>query len=69
MHLSRLGSEIVLWSSTEFGFCELDEAFSSGSSIMPQKKNPDSAELLRAKAPRVAADYRGAARRRCTRCR
>ena len=56
MHLSRLGSEIVIWSSTEFGFCELDESFSSGSSIMPQKKNPDSAELLRAKAPRVAAD-------------
>ncbi|HEU5062925.1 MAG TPA: argininosuccinate lyase [Solirubrobacterales bacterium] len=59
MHLSRLGSEIVIWSSTEFGFCELDESFSSGSSIMPQKKNPDSAELLRAKAPRVAADYLG----------
>jgi argininosuccinate lyase len=57
MHLSRLGSEIVIWSSSEFGFCELDESFSSGSSIMPQKKNPDSAELLRAKAPRVAADH------------
>jgi argininosuccinate lyase len=57
MHLSRLGSEIVIWSSTEFGFCELDESFSSGSSIMPQKVNPDSAELLRAKSPRVAADY------------
>ncbi len=57
MHLSRLGSEIVIWSSSEFGFCELDESFSSGSSIMPQKKNPDSAELLRAKAPRVASDY------------
>jgi argininosuccinate lyase len=57
MHLSRLGSEIVIWSSTEFGFCELDESFSSGSSIMPQKKNPDSAELLRAKAPRVGADF------------
>jgi len=57
MHLSRLGSEIVIWSSTEFGFCELDESFSSGSSIMPQKKNPDSAELLRAKSPRVAASY------------
>jgi argininosuccinate lyase len=56
MHLSRLGSEIVIWSSSEFGFCELDESFSSGSSIMPQKKNPDSAELLRAKGPRVAAD-------------
>jgi argininosuccinate lyase len=55
MHLSRLGSELVIWSSTEFGFVELDEAFSSGSSIMPQKKNPDSAELLRAKSPRVAA--------------
>jgi len=57
MHLSRLGSELVIWSSTEFGFVELDEAFSSGSSIMPQKKNPDSAELLRAKSPRVAASY------------
>jgi argininosuccinate lyase len=57
MHLSRLGSEIVIWSSAEFGFCELDESFSSGSSIMPQKVNPDSAELLRAKSPRVAADY------------
>jgi argininosuccinate lyase len=57
MHLSRLGSEIVIWSSTEFGFCRLDESFSSGSSIMPQKVNPDSAELLRAKSPRVAADY------------
>jgi argininosuccinate lyase len=55
MHLSRLGSELVIWSSTEFGFVELDEAFSSGSSIMPQKKNPDAAELLRAKSPRVAA--------------
>jgi argininosuccinate lyase len=57
MHLSRLGSEIVIWSSTEFGFCQLDETFSSGSSIMPQKLNPDSAELLRAKSPRVAASY------------
>jgi argininosuccinate lyase len=52
-HLSRLGTELVLWSSTEFGFCELPDAWSSGSSIMPQKKNPDAAELLRAKAPRV----------------
>ncbi len=57
MHLSRFGAEIVIWSSTEFGFCELDESFSSGSSIMPQKVNPDSAELLRAKSPRVAASY------------
>jgi argininosuccinate lyase len=53
-HLSRLGGEIVLWSSEEFGFCEVSDAFASGSSIMPQKKNPDAAELLRAKAPRLA---------------
>jgi argininosuccinate lyase len=53
-HLSRLGAEIVLWSSEEFGFCEVADAWSSGSSIMPQKKNPDAAELLRAKAPRLA---------------
>jgi argininosuccinate lyase len=52
-HLSRLGAELVLWSSAEFGFIELPDAWSSGSSIMPQKKNPDAAELLRAKAPRV----------------
>ena len=55
MHLSRLGGEIVLWSSQEFGFCELPDSFASGSSIMPQKKNPDAAELLRGKAPRVTA--------------
>ncbi len=54
-HLSRLGAEIVLWSSEEFGFVEVSDAWSSGSSIMPQKKNPDAAELLRAKAPRIAA--------------
>jgi argininosuccinate lyase len=52
-HLSQLGAEIVLWSSQEFGFCEVADAFSSGSSLMPQKKNPDAAELLRAKAPRI----------------
>src|SRR4051812_13439384 len=52
-HLSRLGAEIVLWSSEEFGFLTLPDAWSSGSSIMPQKKNPDAAELLRAKAPRI----------------
>src|ERR671914_567483 len=56
-HLSRLGTEIVLWSSEEFGFAEPSDDFASGSSIMPQKKNPDAAELLRAKAPRIAADY------------
>jgi len=52
-HLSQLGAEVVLWSSEEFGFCEVADAFASGSSIMPQKKNPDIAELLRGKAPRV----------------
>jgi argininosuccinate lyase len=56
-HLSRVGSEIVIWSSSEFGFCRPAEEFSSGSSIMPQKMNPDAAELLRAKAPRVVASY------------
>jgi len=54
-HLSRLGAELVLWSAEEFGFVELPDAWTSGSSIMPQKKNPDAAELLRAKAPRVVA--------------
>jgi argininosuccinate lyase len=52
-HLSQLGAEIVIWSSEEFGFCEVADRFASGSSLMPQKKNPDAAELLRAKAPRV----------------
>jgi argininosuccinate lyase len=56
-HLSRLGAEIVLWSSDEFSFSEVAEDFSSGSSIMPQKKNPDAAELLRAKAPRVVSRF------------
>jgi argininosuccinate lyase len=55
-HLSRLGAEIVLWSSQEFSFAEVSDAWASGSSIMPQKKNPDAAELLRAKAPRVVGD-------------
>jgi argininosuccinate lyase len=55
-HLSRLGAEIVLWSTTEFGFCEVSDAWASGSSLMPQKKNPDAAELLRAKAPRLVAN-------------
>src|SRR5919204_795536 len=58
-HLSRLGAEIVLWSSDEFGFCEVSDAWASGSSIMPQKKNPDAAELLRAKSPRVAGHLVG----------
>ncbi|MCM3338777.1 argininosuccinate lyase [Paenibacillus sp. MER TA 81-3] len=53
MHLSRLCEELVLWSSTEFQFIELDDAFCTGSSIMPQKKNPDVAELVRGKTGRV----------------
>lgn len=53
IHLSRLCEEIVLWSSSEFGFIELSDAFSTGSSIMPQKKNPDFAELIRGKSGRV----------------
>ena len=53
MHLSRLAEEIVLWSSQEFDFIELDEAYATGSSIMPQKKNPDVAELARGKTGRV----------------
>ena len=53
MHLSRFSEEIILWSSHEFGFIELDDAYSTGSSIMPQKKNPDVAELVRGKTGRV----------------
>ncbi len=53
MHLSRLAEELVLWSSSEFGFIRLSEGYSTGSSIMPQKRNPDSAELIRGKSGRV----------------
>mgnify|MGYP002575725082 FL=1 len=53
MHLSRISEEIILWSSWEFKFVELDDAFSTGSSIMPQKKNPDITELIRGKTGRV----------------
>ena len=56
MHLSRLGEEWVLWTSPEFGFATLDDAYSSGSSIMPQKKNPDAYELMRGKAGRLVGD-------------
>lgn len=56
MHLSRLCEELVLWSSSEFNFIELSDAFSTGSSIMPQKKNPDFAELIRGKTGRVVGD-------------
>ena len=59
VHLSRLGAEIVLWAGEEAGFVELDDAHSSGSSMLPQKKNPDAAELARAKAPRLTADLAG----------
>ncbi len=57
LHLSRLGEELVLWSSQEFGFVRIGEAYCSGSSLMPQKMNPDLAELLRAKIGRVAGDW------------
>ena len=53
MHLSRLAEEVILWASAEFGFIELDEAYATGSSIMPQKQNPDVAELARGKTGRV----------------
>lgn len=56
VHLSRFSEEIILWSSAEFAFIELDDAYSTGSSIMPQKKNPDAAELIRGKSGRVFGD-------------
>ena len=56
MHLSRLSEEIILWCSWEFKFIELDDAFTTGSSIMPQKKNPDVTELIRGKTGRVYGD-------------
>ena len=59
VHLSRLCEELVLWSSAEFGFVEMDDAHSTGSSIMPQKKNPDFAELVRGKTGRVVGDLTG----------
>ncbi|MBQ9468273.1 MAG: argininosuccinate lyase [Clostridia bacterium] len=59
MHLSRFSEEIILWCSFEFGFLELDDAYTTGSSIMPQKKNPDMAELVRGKTGRVYGDLMG----------
>ncbi|WP_419881919.1 argininosuccinate lyase [Peribacillus sp. B-H-3] len=59
MHLSRFSEEIILWSSQEFQFIELDDVFSTGSSIMPQKKNPDMAELIRGKTGRVYGNLMG----------
>lgn len=56
MHLSRLSEELVLWSTLEFGFIEIGDAFTTGSSMMPQKKNPDMAELVRGKCGRVVGD-------------
>lgn len=58
-HLSRFAEEIILWSSSEFNFIELDDSFSTGSSIMPQKKNPDMAELIRGKTGRVYGNLMG----------
>ena len=59
VHLSRIGEELVLWSSEEFGFVDLDDAFSTGSSMLPQKKNPDVAELARGKAGRLIGHLTG----------
>jgi len=59
VHLSRLGEEIVLWSAHEFGWAEIDDAYATGSSIMPQKKNPDVAELARGKAGRLIGGLTG----------
>lgn len=59
MHLSRLAEEIVIWSTPQFGFVRLSDSFSTGSSIMPQKKNPDAAELIRAKTGRINGDLIG----------
>ncbi len=59
MHLSRFAEEVILWSSWEFKFVELDDAYTTGSSIMPQKKNPDMAELVRGKTGRVYGDLMG----------
>ncbi|MCL5291251.1 MAG: argininosuccinate lyase [Actinobacteria bacterium] len=59
VHLSRLAEEIIIWNSSEFGFVELSEKYTTGSSIMPQKKNPDVAELIRGKSGRVFGDLIG----------
>src|SRR5258708_8208657 len=57
VHLSRLAEEIVIWMTPQFGFIKLTDAFTTGSSIMPQKKNPDAAELVRAKAGRIPGSF------------
>jgi argininosuccinate lyase len=59
IHLSRIGEEVVLWTTDEFGFARLDDAYATGSSMLPQKKNPDIAELARGKAGRLIGDLTG----------
>ncbi|HEX9682393.1 MAG TPA: argininosuccinate lyase [Acidimicrobiales bacterium] len=59
VHLSRIGEEVVLWSTEEFGFCRLDDAYATGSSMLPQKRNPDIAELARGKAGRLIGNLAG----------
>jgi argininosuccinate lyase len=59
LHLSRMGEEVVLWSTEEFGFARLDDAYATGSSMLPQKKNPDIAELARGKAGRLIGNLTG----------
>ncbi len=59
VHLSRMGEEVVLWTTDEFGFARLDDAYATGSSMLPQKKNPDIAELARGKAGRLIGNLTG----------
>ena len=59
VHLSRIGEEVILWSTSEFNFIELDDAYATGSSMMPQKKNPDIAELARGKSGRLIGNLTG----------
>ncbi len=59
VHFSRLAEEIVIWMTPQFGFVKLSDRFTTGSSIMPQKRNPDAAELARAKVGRIAAAFQG----------
>jgi argininosuccinate lyase len=59
MHLSRMSEDLILWASAEFGFIEMDDAFATGSSLMPQKKNPDVAELVRGKTGRIFGNLMG----------
>ena len=56
LHLSRLSEDVILWNSSEFGFINLPDSFTTGSSLMPQKKNPDSFELVRGKTGRIVGN-------------